>query len=160
MLSISGTVTFLGRRPYGGSSRCPLGLYRGRLLSIETFAGTFLQPNVSFCAELCPFGKVSRRSTHLDCCQHPGQFPRRNCWVARPFPFGMLRRCRLSDLNGGLPVECSSRRINVVHVLSAAGWVTMIATALDTPRTLRKCHVDEWQRTTALNPPSHQAAYK
>jgi hypothetical protein len=36
----------------------------------------------------------------------------------------------------------------------------MIATALDMPRTLRKSHVDEWQRTTALNPPSHQAAYK
>ena len=35
------------------------------------------------------------------------------------------------------------------------------ATAVDTQRTvLRKCHVDEWQRTTALNPPSHQLAYK
>jgi hypothetical protein len=32
---------------------------------------------------------------------------------------------------------------------------------LDAPRTvLMNCHVDEWQRTTALNPPSHPAAYK
>src|SRR5258708_22239176 len=36
-----------------------------------------------------------------------------------------------------------------------------IATALDAPRTvLRNRHVDEWQRTTALSPPSHQAVYQ
>jgi hypothetical protein len=59
-----------------------LGLGRGRLplaKGIEMVAATFPQSNASFYAKLCSFGKrpVSRRSTHLDCCQHPGQFPRR-----------------------------------------------------------------------------------
>ena len=47
--------------------------------SIETVAATFLQSNASFCAELCSLGKrrINRRSTRLDFCQHPDQFPHR-----------------------------------------------------------------------------------
>jgi hypothetical protein len=49
------------------------------LRGFETVAASFLHSNASFCAEPYSFAKrpLSRRSIHLDCCQHQGQFPRR-----------------------------------------------------------------------------------
>jgi len=63
-------------RRYHGKARY-FGVFVGRLEQFRR-SSDFPQSDANSYAELCSFAErpLNRRSTHRDCCQHPGQSPR------------------------------------------------------------------------------------
>ena len=87
--------------PLAGGRACML------LRSMQSLEPRMVGPRrmLVFCAVLCSFGErlLNRRSRRI-VASIQVDFPVANSLVARLFPFVMLRRSRLSRLNGGLPV--------------------------------------------------------